>query len=31
MEGGHYYAHCRDSLKKWFRIDDESVCEVDTK
>lgn len=31
MEGGHYYAHCRDAQKRWFRIDDEQVFDVDVK
>lgn len=30
MDGGHYYAHCRDG-KKWYKIDDEEVSEVETR
>lgn len=28
MDGGHYYAHCRDG-KQWYKIDDEEVAELD--
>lgn len=31
MDSGHYYAHCRDASKQWFRIDDEEVYEENIK